>query len=114
MHARGRVAATTISRYANLDSSDPFFQGNAKNCPPHCFAIAAGAYNQLMQERRNQAICISGESGAGKTESMKLMLQFLAEASGRSSSGSADADDNMEQKIIETNPVTGLMSPAPR
>ena len=56
-------------------------QGNAKNCPPHCFAIAAGAYNQLMQERRNQAICISGESGAGKTESMKLMLQFLAEVS---------------------------------
>ncbi|KAJ8602865.1 hypothetical protein CTAYLR_008947 [Chrysophaeum taylorii] len=71
-----------------------YLKGNENG--PHCYGIASMAYQGLLNGK-SQAICISGESGAGKTESMKLMLQFLAEASGRG---------KIEESILRTNPVT--------
>ena len=44
----------------------------------HLFAIGAGAYNRMIETSEDQCIIISGESGAGKTESTKLIMQYLA------------------------------------
>ena len=51
---------------------------------PHIYAIAEEAYQAILEagpNSQNQSILVSGESGAGKTESVKIMMQYLAAVS---------------------------------
>ena len=75
--------------------------------PPHIFAVSDNAYRNLMSEFKDQAVVISGESGAGKTETMKLVLQFLADVSGRAQKASATGEkqESLEQQVLKSNPV---------
>ena len=43
---------------------------------PHPYYIAQQCYFGLNADKRSQSIVISGESGAGKTETTKIMMQF--------------------------------------
>ena len=72
-----------------------------KQTAPHIFGVAGKAYSALVNNRKNQCILISGESGAGKTESTKYVLQVLT-AVGENRTGSSAA---IEQQIMLTNPV---------
>lgn len=66
--------------------------------PPHIFAVADICHQALIHQKQNQAIVISGESGAGKTESANLLLKqlvFLGKAPNR----------NLEEKILQVNPI---------
>ncbi|KAG6591992.1 Myosin-2, partial [Cucurbita argyrosperma subsp. sororia] len=51
---------------------------------PHVYAVADAAYSGMMQDEVNQSIIISGESGAGKTETAKAALQYLTALGGGS------------------------------
>ncbi|CAF1482340.1 unnamed protein product, partial [Rotaria sp. Silwood1] len=46
--------------------------------PPHLFAISDNAYSNMLRDRENQSILITGESGAGKTENTKKVIQYFA------------------------------------
>ncbi|KAL5211030.1 hypothetical protein ABZP36_006653 [Zizania latifolia] len=68
---------------------------------PHPFAIADRSYRLMINDRISQAILVSGESGAGKTESTKMLMQYLAFMGGK-----AQADGrSVQQQILESNPV---------
>ena len=65
--------------------------------PPHIFELASWAYRDLKLNHTNQAILVSGESGAGKTETTKLAMQFLSEAAGGAS--------GLEQRLLRSNTI---------
>ena len=65
--------------------------------PPHVFRIATAAFAGMVRTRKAQSILISGESGAGKTETTKMAMACLAEISG--SSGA------MTEKCLESGIV---------
>uniref|UniRef100_A0A2K5CKB6 Myosin IC n=1 Tax=Aotus nancymaae TaxID=37293 RepID=A0A2K5CKB6_AOTNA len=68
--------------------------------PPHLFAGLTPCTEHLRTERRDQAVMISGESGAGKTEATKRLLQFYAETCPAPERGGAVRD-----RLLQSNPV---------
>ena len=82
--------------------------------PPHVFHVSNRAYNNMFvdkfrpEDRENQAILVNGESGAGKTESTKHVLHFLAVISSKVASQIVVSDETnteIENQILASNPI---------
>ena len=55
---------------------------------PHAYEVADLCYRSMLRDRRPQSILISGESGAGKTETTKIVIDYLTSAGRRRGNGS--------------------------
>ncbi|XP_071512243.1 myosin heavy chain, muscle-like [Panulirus ornatus] len=82
------------------------YKGKRRNeVPPHIFAIADGAYMDMLQVGENQSMLITGESGAGKTENTKKVLSYFANVGATTKKKNEEKKQNLEDQIIQTNPV---------
>ena len=79
------VAINPYAYYPHLYSKETFdlisnapFNTASNQRIPHIWNTTQVAYNQLCSTLLPQSIVISGESGAGKTETTKLCLQYLS------------------------------------
>jgi len=74
---------------------------NRLEVPPHVFSIAEGAYYNMNAYHENQCVIISGESGAGKTEAAKRIMQYIAAVSG----GQDSSIQEIKDMVLATNPL---------
>lgn len=85
------------------------YRNGSRGLPPHVFGVAYNAYHNMRDEKdsTDQSVVISGESGAGKSEATKLILQFLTDVSSRTvaSSGTGSHSTQLEQQILAANPI---------
>ncbi|XP_041860306.1 myosin-7B-like [Melanotaenia boesemani] len=71
--------------------------------PPHIYSIADNAYTDLLQNRENQSMLITGESGAGKTVNTKRVIQYFATVAALGEN--VKKGGSLEDQIIEANPA---------
>jgi hypothetical protein len=83
-----------------------FEQSSLVDAPPHVYALLEGAYRKAIHGGGSQSLIISGESGAGKTESTKLALSYLVWRTRRLEPTKAQTETTMlTTSIIQANPM---------
>ncbi|GMS79707.1 hypothetical protein PENTCL1PPCAC_1882, partial [Pristionchus entomophagus] len=83
------------------------YQGRRRNeVPPHLFAVSDEAYRNMVNDKENQSMLITGESGAGKTENTKKVISYFAMVgASQSKKVVSKSDASLEDQIVQTNPV---------
>ena len=95
----GEPILISINPYCNLpiysEQTAESFRNKKDQSTPHLFLMAQKAYDKLIEA--NQTIIISGESGSGKTEAAKKIMQYLA--------GKQKSTNSIETQVVDSNPI---------
>jgi len=96
----------TMQKYHNLPADTEGLMDN-KDTPPNVFGCAHVAYCNLINLKVNQSMIVCGESGAGKTESAKLIMRFLAFSSTANETDPQKYQDaeNVGNMVLDANPI---------
>ncbi|XP_037545904.1 myosin-9 isoform X2 [Nematolebias whitei] len=104
-----------INPYKNLpiyseDIVDMYKGKKRHEMPPHIYAVTDTAYRSMMQDREDQSILCTGESGAGKTENTKKVIQYLAHVASSFKSKKDQASTilshgELEKQLLQANPI---------
>jgi len=82
------------------------YLGKRRNeVPPHLWAIAECAYRNMLQNKKDNAMLITGESGAGKTENTKKVITYLAMVAAGAGAKKDEKKVSLEDQIVATNPI---------
>uniref|UniRef100_A0A8C5FDE6 Myosin, heavy chain 11b, smooth muscle n=1 Tax=Gadus morhua TaxID=8049 RepID=A0A8C5FDE6_GADMO len=73
--------------------------------PPHIYSITDNAYRNMMQDREDQSILCTGESGAGKTENTKKVIQYLAVVASSHKVKKDSSPGELEKQLLQANPI---------
>jgi myosin protein heavy chain len=107
IHTYSGLFLVVVNPYKRFPIYTPFmvdkYRGRRRDeLPPHIFAVADDAYRSMLSETRNQSLLITGESGAGKTENTKKVIQYLAFIAGKSEYGKPG---ELEEQLLVANPI---------
>ncbi|CAO2601558.1 Myosin-11 (Fragments) [Lemmus lemmus] len=107
-----------INPYKNLpiysEEIVDMYKGKKRHeMPPHIYAITDTAYRSMMQDREDQSILCTGESGAGKTENTKKVIQYLAHVASSHKSKKDQVSawclagpwGELERQLLQANPI---------
>jgi myosin protein heavy chain len=80
---------------------------NREDNKPHIFAMADEAFRNMVDENENQSILVTGESGAGKTENTKKVIQYLAAVAHSQSPAKSRGKQHstLSAQILRANPI---------
>ncbi len=73
--------------------------------PPHVYEASCLAYKGLLKHKEDQSILVSGESGAGKTETVKILLGDIASVQKGPSATMGVGDNEIVRKVLDSNPL---------
>ncbi|OQR96927.1 myosin-like protein [Achlya hypogyna] len=91
-----------LSLYS-AETMQKYMDGSRESKPPHVYAVSMEAFFHMRSHSLNQSILVSGESGAGKTETTKIMMNHVATLSSHLSA--SEAQTSIIHRIIQSNPL---------
>merc|ERR1712002_817295 len=98
-----------------LDTVVSMYRGKRRpEVPPHIFAIVDNAYQDMLIDHENQSMLITGESGAGKTENTKKVINYIAKVAGVEKNpadkkpepeAASGLKGDLDEQVVEANPL---------
>eukprot|EP01006_Ploeotia_vitrea_P036080 TRINITY_DN65964_c1_g1_i1.p1 TRINITY_DN65964_c1_g1~~TRINITY_DN65964_c1_g1_i1.p1 ORF type:complete len:1207 (+),score=234.46 TRINITY_DN65964_c1_g1_i1:31-3621(+) len=97
----------TIPWYQDAKMPDYLAEGEViKKNKPHSWAVAHNTYHEMMKRSQNQCVLVSGESGAGKTEAVKIVMKYLGAIASLTGTDEQKAGSQaVGHKLMQASPI---------